>query len=62
VKYGTPVFNAKVHFYKAVLQYYMYQVIKWGFRRLRLSNFFNNRMIGKGYYMTGEQIKKVDLL
>jgi glycosyltransferase involved in cell wall biosynthesis len=62
IKYGTPILQAKMHLYKAVLQYYISRSIKNSFKKLQLMNFLNNRMVNKGYYISEDQIEKLNIL
>lgn len=62
IKYGTSILEAKMHLYKAVLQYHISQIIKKVLKKLQLINFLNNRMATKAYYVSKDQIEKLDLL
>lgn len=62
IKYGTPIFKAKLYLYKAVLQYYAFFWVKKFLKVLFLDHYFNKIMVRKGYYLSDNQIKKLNLL
>lgn len=58
-KYGLPVFEANIFYYKSVAKYYIGVFLKFALKSLNLLNWQMNNFQNKGLYMSFNEIEKL---